>query len=621
MPAIVGSEVRTGVVVHGGSAALAAEPTAPAFAAKVFRHPDYTTPHRVLTGLSDFGWQDRVGETGTATITIPNEHPDQLEVAVDDLVRFELHGSAAFMAALGNRENHQHPGGTNSPETVLTGTGHIGLLSEMVVLPARGPGVKPVEVDRLFSWPAPEFDDTSWPAAIEIQAQETPSEDWGGLDVDHPLLPVGWPEGSGAKWIFDATGSPSWAPAGTRYARRTFTIPGGTTRVMVYFGTDWRGELYFDGQLILTQDVDAGSWVGTTSTQVVDVTPGPHTLAVWCENDVDPEGDMTHNPGGFVVALYAMNPVGTLDAYPLLVSDANWRLIFPPSPPGMTPGEVIIIILEEAQALGYLTGWEVTFTKHVDSNGVPWPVVGDISTKVGTDYATFVLDELAQTYCDVRAQPGGLVLDAYVPGGLGGASTVDFTVAADENDPTSGNLTELTFARQATTATSFLVRWQGGWRLVDSSPDGRKKMASLGLGALPSEPEVDRVAGAELARKAHPRDAITTGFYSTVEADTPYVGFRPGDTVTVPGEDGTPTRERVMGITVSADSTSKESVFALELIDVLHQQWERDSTALKKLSDGTLRGDARPAQPTSSVGPAGPGPNCCPPQPPPGFIG
>lgn len=612
---LLGGAIYAGVRLPGGRLSLASDPTPPPFAAKVFRHPEYETPLLELTGLTNYEWQDRVGESGHGSITIPNLHSDATAVAVDDLVRFEVYGYAAFTAAIGARENAAHVrDDSEAPSTTFTGPGHVGLLSEMVVLPTRGPGVKPVEVDRLFSWPAPQFVDTDWPAAVQIQIQSEVSEDWGGIG-DKPLLPDGWPDPY-AYWIFDATGSPSWAPAGTRYARKTFTVDPGVTRVMVYFATDWRGELYFDGQLMLSQDVDAGAWVGTTLTQVVDVTPGEHTLAVWCENDADPEADETHNPGGILVSVFSMDPVGQILPGPLVHTDDTWKLIYPPSPPGMTVGEVILICLAEAQALGYLEGWEATFTRDVDSNGVPWSEVGDISTKVGTDYLTFVFDELAQTYCDVRAQPGGLVLDAYVKDTMGVSTTVDLHAATDVDDPSTGNLTELTFQEVPSTVTAFLTRWQGGWRLVDSEPSGRKKMALLGLGALPSEPEVDRVAGAELARKAHPRDAITAGFHPSTLDVTPYVAFRPGDIVTAPTETGGPSQERVMGITVRKQSDGDNPEYALEIVDVIRQQWERDSTALKKLSDGTLRGDARPAQPVNTI--STPGPNCCPPQPPAG---
>jgi hypothetical protein len=579
--------------------------------AKVYRHPDYEDPVATLTGLESYEWQDRVGEQGYGSVAIPNLHADAATILVDDFVTFELVGVSAtepaFSWVVNARTNEKDPKDDGqAPQTSFKGPGHIGLLNEMCVLPSRGPGALPIEIDRLFSWPSPQYDDTDWDTAAVMESVAAAQ---GGA---WPYQPFGdgFPPDAGADMIWATGSTSSLADEGDCYARKTFTLddPG---YVIIYMLIDNEGDVYFDGQKI----AQVQGFLSVTTSDLIEVSDGEHTIAVRGHNAPD-DGDPGGNPGGIGIAVYSANAAGVPSA-PVLVTDATWKfLAYPATPPGMTPGEVLQIIFDEAQDLGFLEGWTLSCDGDEDTAGEPWPIVGDIATKVGTDYATFVLDELASTYIDVRAQPGALVLDAYIDNTFGEDSDADLHKATSSTDPATGNVTELTYEEVPTTASDLLVRWQRGWRLVSREGDGRKKMALIGLGALPSVQEVDRVAGGQLNRHADPRAAITAGFHPTVDADTPYLAFVPGDTITVPAEDGTPTVERVMGITVTPNE-SGEAVFALELKDVLREKWEREQTMLKKMSDGTVGGDSRPAQPAWTVGFGGTGsaPNCCPPAP------
>lgn len=165
---------------------------------------------------------------------------------------------------------------------------------------------------------------------------------------------------------------------------------------------------------------------------------------------------------------------------------------------------------------------------------------------------------------------------------------------------------------------AFLVRWFGGWAEVRDdaaiAASGRTE-ALLGLGAVQSVAEVDRVARKQLAVYADVRTQIRAGLAPRDEADTPYLSFLVGDTVLVPDETGTATRERVIALTVAQDDATGDITFAPELKDVLLSQAERAEQTLKKMADGTVRGDSKVATPASQVAISTPK-DCCPPLPP-----
>lgn len=159
---------------------------------------------------------------------------------------------------------------------------------------------------------------------------------------------------------------------------------------------------------------------------------------------------------------------------------------------------------------------------------------------------------------------------------------------------------------------TLLVRWAGGWTEVtdDDAIDawGRRE-AMLSLGAVQSVQEAQRVATGQLAVFADVRTEVTCDIEPIGDADTPYVSFRVGDTVTVPDSDGTPTVERVRAITFVRDEDGEFS-WTPELKDRILGDRERDAVALKKMDNGTLRGQSIVASPVSSRGATG-SDTCC----------
>lgn len=163
----------------------------------------------------------------------------------------------------------------------------------------------------------------------------------------------------------------------------------------------------------------------------------------------------------------------------------------------------------------------------------------------------------------------------------------------------------------------MLVRWAGGWTEETNTAGvtawGRRE-AMLSLGAVQSEVEAQRIAGRQLNQFADVRVEITADVEPISSADTPYLAFRVGDTVTVPGFDGSATDERVRAITVSRDEDGVLS-FVPELKDRILDEYERSQLALKKMDNGTMRGQAPVASPVST--PLSKADSCCVPTVPP----
>lgn len=150
--------------------------------------------------------------------------------------------------------------------------------------------------------------------------------------------------------------------------------------------------------------------------------------------------------------------------------------------------------------------------------------------------------------------------------------------------------------------TALLVSWTGGWHdVTDAGAVARwgRKEAMLGLGAVEELSEVETVSREQLVTFGDPLTEISCDTFPVGEPDTPYVGYRPGDMVTVPGRAGNPPlAERVQSITATMDDDGRVT-YATELRDVLMDDRERFAENLTKLANGSIGGYSKVAQPTS----------------------
>jgi hypothetical protein len=403
-------------------------------------------PVSVLDQIKGPKFQDELSEPGSASITFANDDPDLTAITDDAMVMFELHGWAAFTML--PRELDRS---TISPQesagglTTVTGPGTLAILEEALVYPSRGIKRWPIEEDRLFSWPSDSYDDSWWREAWVMAKWSDPTVWTIDAKPGSAPAPEDFPDPD-AEWIWAPNTTWMLAPGGTCYARVRFLVPEGVQAVKISFALDWTGTLYLDGQEIGTNTWAVNSW--KTTTDEIPVTPGDHLLAVKCANDyLTPEDpNTTQNPGGILVSVAISTP-GPHTGLPLVRSGPGWKfLAYPPTEPGMTPGEVMLQCVAEAQWRGALAGVTCVFDKHADSGGASWPIVGDISTKVSTDLLTF-FRELSGTYIDFAMAPGSLLLYAWSRGQRGEHTGVNLHPPTNPTDPWTGNLGQLKHKR------------------------------------------------------------------------------------------------------------------------------------------------------------------------------
>lgn len=140
----------------------------------------------------------------------------------------------------------------------------------------------------------------------------------------------------------------------------------------------------------------------------------------------------------------------------------------------------------------------------------------------------------------------------------------------------------------------LLVRYARTWTEVTDatsiSANGRKE-AMLALGAIQTVEEAQRVAARELAFLVNQRTMITVTQDDsyTSDANTPYLAYKPGDTITVPDAALAPSAERVIAITVDEDDNG-ELTFVPELKDLILAAAERFEQDIRKMNRGNLGG-------------------------------
>lgn len=587
-------------------------------------------PVVTLDESHDRSWQESLNEPGSAVLAIDNDDPDLASVNADDhLLLYRLYGAAAFtMLPRETSRTDATPDEEFGEITVFTGPGHVSLCDESLVYPSRGLDQLPIETDRVFNWASPYLDDSGWRTPTAIVQQGIPDmEFWGDM-------PGNFPSGFGAFWLGATMATEEWAQQGPTYFRCSFTVPDGVDHAIIYFGADAQGAVWLDGQLVLTSEYTASDPT-QLYTVIVDVTEGDHLIAVENINDPDPEGDHLHNPGGFVLGMLPIDALGVVpDVTDALLISSNlfpgiwdWKMVdntipdgLAPAkqPPGVTPGLVVQAALAEAHTRGELTGVTLIGDEHVDAEGVAWPTVGEIQTKVGNDLLTF-LRELSGTYIDYWMAPGSLELHIYVIDGRGrNRASVGLHAPTDPDDAATGNITDQLFKTRPPQANALLVRWNGGWHEVtlpaSISTHGRRVgLLSLSVDSLQ---EAIRIAEKQLAIFGNQRGELSIGLEPAnvddlldplTTTDLPYWQFYVGDVLGSPSQ-------RVVQLSVKEDDDGNVT-YAPVLNDVLMAAEERWEQAIKKMDDGTMRGDSKVATPINQLGGPTTGSTCCAPQP------
>lgn len=372
----------------------------------------YDRAGTLVAGLDDSfarTWQDPLNEVGSGELRLQNDDPDVATVGYAHVIRFSLDDQARFACLV---EHKDQVTATTSEEieevTTLAGRGTMAVLEEALIGPVGGERRSQFEQDRLFNFAAPELDDADWgPVVTRVQALN-PEVDPGS----HNTVPQGWPDPTALKiWQSWPIGA-RLTPVGDVYMRRHFTTSSseGTATYRVFVTADDGFEVWIDGQYVIGE-VTPFMWNETTDTEVV-LDDGDHVIAVKGTNL-----DFGDNVAWVLVSVYALGDGGVTLASVVVHSDADWIGVgYPAHPPGFSPGEVLRVLVEEAQARGALEGVELSFTDDVDTAGIPWPNTPDIAFEVGSDLLS-ALKQLCETYMDAAMAAGSFTLYGWVQRG------------------------------------------------------------------------------------------------------------------------------------------------------------------------------------------------------------
>jgi len=383
---------------------------------------DQGDPLSVLGTLDDARttqWQEVVNDAGSGSVLLQNDDPDLALATFSRLLRFDLDGQAVFMAAIENRNVVEISQSEEVEEaTEVGGRGLLALWDDAVVYPEGGARGRPFSDQRIFNWTSADYYDGNW-QGIKL------GQKIGDVHRVDPGIAVGFPDPHAH--VIWAKGYPGagagGAPVGYAYFRKTMNVPtSGWYRL--FLSADDGAEVIIDGVQI---HAEARLWLHL-ETVVVDVylTAGQHQLAVRGENLDNENPDPLTNSAWVLLSIMKVNENGTLGASICRTDNIGWKGVgYPPKPPGMNVGRVMMTLLAEAQARGSLLGWTLAFDDVADSAGKPWTDEPELAFQCGMDCYNALL-QIAESYVELDTAPAQLVLYAYADG-YGETKSVSYT--------------------------------------------------------------------------------------------------------------------------------------------------------------------------------------------------
>lgn len=467
----------------------------------------------------------------------------------------------------------------------LSGAGLREWLKDAVVEPHGG--IRPEsQGSRAFSFASERgtwYVEDDWVEPVNIQAHSY-DPNLGPFNT----APAEWPDAPDSRWIWGVDNDQEDpAPEGTNFFRYEFTIDEavGSKRYAVFAAGKDRFHLYVDGQLVI--DADDAEAMSKTWRADFPLEPGEHVIAAKVKN--------LGGYAGFIAAFYRAGDAATETAAELLsvTGDDGWLVNPYPDPePGWTPGEIMRVLLGEAEDRGvrfpqFLTP---TFTDLLDSDGLPWEA-RDWSFDIGSEYYD-VVERLEEVACDLWIDPETYELNMWVDRGVHrdtqspAAQPVKFEVGRNVTKGASESTSEVKNTLLMKTAEGYIVQADG---ISDSvSKYGRVE----GFVATEASPSISAdLATRVFQMRAQPKTGATFDIIDVDDA-RPFVDFQVGDWVLAPSDEDDLVLEprRVMSITVTEDRDTGQPVFALEFDTIFEDATQRQERWLKTTSDGTLGG-------------------------------
>lgn len=489
-------------------------------------NPGAGSPLRTFT--EDVGRSLRVARSaeGSWAVSIPHDSDDAGFVLTNRWVKFRLDGQVVQSGRIRAYDQDTIAQGEEAAEDLaLSGPGLLATLRDAIVFPHEQTG-RLARDTRFFNFASPDYpDEASWAAAVELYQQGDPATSLPGVTV-----PQDWPDPD-AWWIWGTNydlSDPTPQAIGDCYFRTSIVLADEGDYAF-FITADDGYELWVDGVLLAAQ-TEAFIWRQTYRIdQFLDA--GTHTIAIKGTN-MDRPASPTTNHAGVLFAMYSTTAGGELGVLQLH-SDDTWAcLAYPASPPGFTPGEIMVILLQEAFDRGALQVWSWSFSGSLDSNGDAWAGEVDVSFRF-SDKVLDALNKLAETWVDFAADPDTIELDMVVKGALGSSLAinldrgVDFGSLRHSNDPSQ--VTDLL----TQDAEGVLTEVSSG--IADDPPDGDNPRIEefVQNGTAASSSSATEQAAGHFDTVGAYRVKVTAGIEAVAGA-SPLADFSIGDTVQMP---------------------------------------------------------------------------------------
>lgn len=545
-----------------------------------------------LTGARARTFLDQIDDTGRFGFTIANDDSNISHTGFDRIIRFEYGGLARFAGVVKDREKvtlSQEQ--TKGQTTTVGGPGALALLADARVYPSRGVGALPIEEVRSFSWVANDFDYSSWANAKNLGRQDLETTGWDSTN------PEAWPTPSALRiWGDLDTVSTVHAPTGTCLFRDSFTVA--TAGTYAFFAAwDNIGELYVDGAKVLTGSPD---YVRARKV-VMELSAGTHYIASIAENGAD-NGAAGDNPAYFLASCHALDRQGLLEPTATWTTSASTKCLpYVTGLPGFSPGKVLRLLVEDAQADSKLTDWTLDFTDTVDSDGEPWSLLPEITVGVGRSSLLDVVREMGQSIADVAVAPGSLTLRAWNHGTRGATkASVDLR---NTTAKATSQLAGLSHRGKATRFNALLIRYAGGYTEITDATSistyGRVD-EYLELGWVQSEVEAQRIGQEHMDLASDPLYSTTTVIKPSSAATTPYLAFEVGDSPNVTDETGSLVAQRCQSLSFTDEDPGYEG-WSGEFNSIALEGWDRHEIWLRRMASGALAGGSRVASPAGTA--------------------
>ncbi|GIV00840.1 MAG: hypothetical protein KatS3mg014_2455 [Actinomycetota bacterium] len=338
-------------------------------------------PEAVLCALStdsERALELVVSEPGSGSVAVGVADPDASCLECGRIVTFDLDGEpvGGFLVERIEVDADPRDGLPSARLRRASGRSTLAVLDHAIVYPEQGSG-RLSPSTRLMNFTSSDYEvRPPWTAAVQIKRQGDSTGQWDGAPLD-------WPDPD-AYWIWAQAQGPGSdttppQPVGRCYFRTQFYV-GSQTPVTIFITADDGYELYLDATLV-AKETKAFMWAETQTYDVL-LDAGLHTIAVVGINIH--RDSVSTNVAGVIVSVVERTEGGQSYGSVLVRTDNTWAaLAYPPRAPGMTPGKIMQVLLDEAQARGALPGVDYLASPLRDSHGNPWTFEWDLELQVG----------------------------------------------------------------------------------------------------------------------------------------------------------------------------------------------------------------------------------------------